>query len=190
MTFYRLDAALGDGDLWHIGDIAEVAENWVFDLLDRAPAPLSLHAPVAHHGAETDFSIGWRSFMFMSERARQAVQATGVADDEILFHPVAFGNYTPSQQFYALGISKVQLCVDEARSEWSPCYYDKGETPMSRGFLRLYGAFFELWIDEAKVVGLNAFRLGGAQDAVIVSDRIRDAFAAAELTGAIFTKVS
>jgi hypothetical protein len=189
MTFYQLDAAWNYGDLWHIGDIAEVAD-WQFDLLDRAPAPRNLHARVAHHGAETDFSIGWTSFIFMSERARQAVHAAGVSDDEIMFHPVAFDNHTPSQQYYALGIPKVRLCVDEARSEWSPCYYGEGETPMSRGFLRLYGAFFELWINEAQVVGLNAFRLGGAQDAVIVSDRIKDAFDAAGLTGAIFTKVS
>ena len=189
MTFYQLDAAWGDGDLWHIGDIAEVAD-WQFDLLDRAPAPTNLHAPVAHQGAETDFSIGWRSFLFMSERARQAVQAAGVSGDEILFHPVAFDNHTPSQAYYALGIPNVRLCVDEDRSKWSPCLYLDGETPMSRGFLRLYGAFFELWIDEAKVVGLDAFRLGGAQDAVIVSDRIKDAFDAAGLTGAIFTKVS
>lgn len=190
MTFYQLDAAWNYGDLWHIGDIAEVAKNWQFDLLDSAPAPINLHAPVAHHGAETDFSIGWTNFMFMSGRARQAVQAAGVCDDEIMFHPVAFDNYASSQQYYALGIPKVCLCVDEARSEWSPCYYGEGETPMSRGFLRLYGAFFELWIEEAKVVGLNAFRLGGAQDAVIVSGRIKDAFTAAGLTGAIFTKVS
>jgi hypothetical protein len=141
MTFYQLDAAWGDGNLWHIGDIAEVAD-WQFDLLDRVPAPMNLHAPVAHHGAETDFSIGWRSFFFKSERARQAVQAAGICDDEIIFHPVAFDNYTPSQQYYALGIPKVCLCVDEARSEWSPCLYLDGETPMSRGFLRLYGEFF------------------------------------------------
>lgn len=190
MTFYRLDHVLGDGDLWHIGDIAEVAENWQFDLLDRAPAPINLRARVAHHGAETDFSIGWRSFMFMSERARQAVLAAGVSGDEIMFHPVAFDDYTPSQQFYALAIPNVRLCVDEARSEWSPCDYDEGETPVSRGFLRLYGAFFELVIDDAKVAGCDAFRVAGAQHIAIVSDRIKDAFTAAELTGAIFTKVS
>lgn len=190
MTFYRLDQERGQGDPWHIGDIAEVAKNWQFDLLDRATAPLNLHVRVAHQGTETDFSLGWRSFMFMSERARRAVQAAGIADDEIIFHPTAFDNYTPSQQFYALAIPHVRLCVDEERSEWSPCDYEEGETPMSRGFMRLYGAFFELVIDDAKVAGCNAFRLAGAQHIVIVSDKIKDAFTAAELTGASFTKVS
>lgn len=188
--FYHLNFSLGAGDLWHIGDIAEVAEDWQFDLLDRAPAPLHLRAHVAHHGAEADFSVGWRNFRFVSERARQAVQAAGICDDDIMFHPVSFDNYTPAQQFYALGIPKVRLCVDEDRSEWSPCLYLEGETPTSRGFLRLYGAFFKLWIDPSQVAGLDAFRVGGAQDAVIVSDRIKDAFTVAGLTGAIFTRVS
>lgn len=188
--FYRLDFTLGNGDLWHIGDIVEVAENWQFDLLDNAAAPLNLHAPVAHHGKEADFSLGWTNFRYVSERARQALLAAGIAQDDLLFHPVTFTNYTPSQQYYALGIPKTRLCVDEARSEWSPCFYLDGETPTSRGFLRLYGAFFELWIDETKVAGLDAFKLGGAPDAVIVSAKIRDAFTAAGLTGAIFTRIS
>lgn len=190
MDFHRLIDDWSNGDSWYIGDIAEVAANWQFDLLDRAPAPLNLTARVAHPGIETDFSIGWRSFMFMSERARQAVKAAGVHSDEAVFHPVSFENYTPAQQHYAVSFPKIRRCVDEGRSEWGPCYYADGETPTSRGFLRLYGAFFELVIDAGKVAGLDAFRVEGAQHIVIVSERVRDAFVAADLTGATFTRVS
>lgn len=190
MDFHCLIDDRESGDPWHIGDIAEIAANWQFDLLDRAPAPLNLTARVAHPGIETDFSIGWRGFMFMSERARQAVKAAGVRSDEAVFHPVSFENYTPAQQHYAVSFPKLRSCVDEERSDWSPCDYADGETPISRGFLRLYGAFFELVIDAGKVAGLDAFRVEGAQHIVIVSEKVRDAFVAAKLTGATFTKVS
>lgn len=189
MPYYSLDQDMSIADQWHIGDIREVAADCFFDPLDRSPVPLDLTARVAHHGRETDFAVGWR-FLFVSERARQVIAGTGVSEEEIVFHPVRFDNHAPSQAYHALSIRKVRACVDEARSEWSPCYYGEGETPTSRGFLRLYGAFFELAIDEERVAGLDVLRVEGAKDLVVVSDRIMDAFVAAGLTGARFTRVS
>lgn len=193
IKYYRLFDDVHFPERWYLTDIGQVPNNWDFTIpertVDETLQPFS--TKIHFSGFETDYTCGgYASVPYVSEKARNVISSLPNIDQQVSFYPVEIENYNSSQQFFAMVIKKSPICVDENKSEYDEPTFLENETPTSRGFLRLYGAFYKLIIDPDRTEDLDIFRLGGARTYIIVSERLKDAFEIAGVTGPIYTLVT
>lgn len=193
MKYYRIFDDVHFPDRWYLDDIDQVPNNWDFNSADISPVeklqPFS--TKIYFTGTETDYTCGgYASIPYVSEKARKVILSLPNVEKQVAFYPVEIKNYISSQRYYAMVIKKSPLCVDERKSEYDDPTFLENETPTSRGFFRLYGAFYKLIIDTDRTENLDIFRLGGARTYIIVSERLKDAFESAGVTGPEYTPVT
>ena len=193
MKYYEIFDDVHFPGRWYLTNIDQVRNNWDFTLpektVDETLQPYSTKIYFA--GTETDYTCGgYASIPYVSEKARKVILSFPNIEEQVAFYPVQIKDYIPSQPYYAMVIKKSPLCVDEVNSEFDPIEYEEGETSTSRGFLNLYPAFYKLVIDPTRTGNLDIFRLGGNSIYIIVSERLKEAFESAGVTGPKYTLIT
>lgn len=183
MRYYELiDDVLRPGR-WCLGRIEEVEDNWDFAAPWREIGADCLHTHVQTPGEELDYSEGGYAHVpFLSERARRALSSLDGIDTQAKLIPVTIRGQPNLQPYYALRVLQARACVDERRSDW----YRPNAHINANSLPRIYGAFFTLAIDPAATDGLDLLRIEGGFGYIIASERMKDAFEHAGISGAIF----
>jgi hypothetical protein len=183
--YFQLTGAMDVPSRWYLGEVRDEEGNEVspetFTIGRKAPRK-SLIVSVRRHGYQLDWTFADFELPVASVSAARVLQEH--AWSAIESHQVTVEGY--SSKYSIINVLQVQDCLDESRSDflkWKP----EDERPDREG---QYRAVNVLRIDPTRTDNLEIFRLAGWDVAVIVSERIKAAFEARQLTGARFLPVT
>lgn len=190
MNYYKISVDVYHADIWYFDDIIGIEPNYNLtypdDYIGIPNGKLITH--VRHGSAETDFTDAGYAFVpCVSERAKNLLLTLPHIEDQLDFLHLEICNYSPQQSVYAMVIKLIKYCVDESNSEWRSITIDERKSAQSQGILLKYGPFYKLAIDFNRTDNCDIFRLGGNQTYAIVSQRFKDLWQGAGLTGMSFS---
>ena len=190
MSYYKIGVDVHHPAIWYLGDIIGIEPNYNFTYPEdyRGIPNEKLTTHVRHGSTETDYTdAGYASIPCVSERAKNLLLTLPCIEDQVDFLHVEICNYRPQQQVYAMVIKLLKDCVDETQSEWESVTLKEREIANSQGFLLKYGSFYKLAIDPSRTDDCDIFRIEGGQTYAIVSQRFKDLWQGAGLTGMSFS---
>jgi hypothetical protein len=187
--FNQLLAAAVAADSWRVKIAADSSGGGGADYAWRdltwgrkvevAP-PLDL--VITKPGQASDLSFTEQNVPLISRRGADII--SGIVRNEVEFIPANVNG--ESDKYLLMNIISVIQCLDEARTayikKWDAASFRPERTG---GYQMLWGVA----VDPVAAGDHNLFRLGGHKSVIIASDRLKNAFELAHLTGAEFRPV-
>ena len=142
----------------------------------------TLDVRIQYEGEPLDITLIARGVPVVAERVFQILAEISPGSFQCI--PASIESHT--EKYYVINTLKKIKCVDETRS-----YFDKWTKESTRPDLAgEYKTFYELRIDARAAGKADLFRLDGWLNAVIISERLKDALEAAGTSGVTFKDVT
>jgi hypothetical protein len=171
---------------WHLGEIIQVEDNWLFTAgnpiqLDNIPD--SLQISLYKDGIPMDYTTnGAFSVPVVSDKIR--LQLDGVKG--LQFIPVEISSKNVFTNFFIMVVGKVICCVDEEESVFGKFVKNDPIRPDKEG---QYSWFTKLIIKKDKAQNEDVFRIKNAENYIIISERVKAALEDVGATGADLQEV-
>jgi len=183
MQFYRILDDINYNNRWFLGSIPDLTDIWKYTSATRIEPPVStIPISLRTEGLHMDFTFADFELPIINEKCRRLLPA-----NEIQVLPVTLPAHVKKENSYILIIIHEIECVDEANSEYSKFDYNDSVRPDKSGEFR---SFSKLIIDPSKVIGANIFRIKRFNNAIIISQYLKDILEMNAITGIIFQNVT
>ncbi|WP_141324962.1 DUF1629 domain-containing protein [Myxococcus sp. AB025B] len=187
VRYFRLSESVQAGN-WYLGDPVdaqgqEVEDIWEFTEGRPVQVKGRLTLPIIETGRRLDFNAAGAGVTPVVH-VRVATLFAELAPDDVQLIPVDIPGCP--EQYVMLVATKLVRCIDDKASKEVQYWMPEDERPEKVGH---YRGVIDLRIDRAKVGNAKVFRTWGWSVALIVSEDIKAALAAAKITGARFEEV-
>jgi hypothetical protein len=184
MNYYRLLDDMYFPNRWHLGEIYGI-DNWMFKLrMKDVPLETRHTIQLEPNGAEKDYtSAAPYDVSVVSHTIKSLLQDIS----DVAFMPLDIDGKVTAKSYYALVVYPHLDCVDEQKSDFKKFLPNDPVRPDRAGD---YSSFYNLVIDANKVAGYDVFRIARSRVQIIISQKIKDRFDAAGITGVIYQPVT
>lgn len=169
---------------WYLGKVYDF-DNWMFDM---RPREVSLHSPqrmkLVQDGVEMDYTL---ASPYGVSVVSQTIKSLLQDIPDVAFMPLTIEGKHTSKSYFALVVYPHLKCVDETKSDFKKFMPDDPVRPDRAGD---YNGFFKLVIDPLRVEGHDIFRIARSGSQLIISQKIKDRFDAAGVTGVVYKPVT
>lgn len=186
MNYYRLNSDVYFPGRWYLSDIGgsgiKQVYNWQFSAIGGA-VDGEYEQSVSDDGKEMDFTLT-NSFIvpIVSDRMKDILSFV----EGVRFMRVAIAKDT-LRQYYIMVVDEFVDCFDESQSIFK--VFTPGN-PIRPDRVGDYHSVIKLMVDPARAEGHDIFRIKKYPIVVIVSERVKQALEAQELTGLCFQPCS
>jgi hypothetical protein len=184
MNYYRLLTDMYFPNRWYLGKIYGI-DNWMFDMRPRdVPLEMQHMIQLEPDGAEMDYtSASPYGVSVVSQTIKNLLHDI----PDVAFMPLKIEGKVTAKSYYALVVYPHLDCVDEQKSDFKKFLPNDSVRPDRAGD---YNGFFKLVIDPKKAEGHDIFRIARSGVELIISQKIKDRFDAAGVTGVIYQAVT
>lgn len=186
MKYYELRDDVNYCQRWHLGNISDIDDNWMFvygEPVNENLLPRELHIEIQEDGIPMDFTTnGAFSVPVVSNKIK--MQLGGIKG--LQFIPVKMGKNMLNSEYYILVVGNKLDCVNEKLSEFGKFKKDDPVRPDKAGH---YSWFTKLIVDHSRINGNDIFRIDKGENYLVVSERVKLAMEDVNITGAIFVEV-
>lgn len=164
----------------NVDDRGQPMDPWQFDQGERLKLEGVQLIGVAHPGIALEFSLTALATPVVSGRVVSIFERLGLLE-EVQFIPARVEGQ--SEPYFILNTLRILRCIDDARCEEVVYWRPEDERPDKLG---KYQNVVGLKVDPTRVGGANIFRPWGWTVALIVSERVKLAMEAEDITGPKF----
>lgn len=169
---------------WYLGEIYGI-DNWMLRLrMQDIPLRDRQRTKLVQDGVEMDYTL---ASPYGVSVVSQTIKSLLQDIPDVGFMPLTIEGKHTSKSYFALVVYPHLKCVDETKSDFKKFMPDDPVRPDRAGD---YNGFFKLIIDPLRVEGHDIFRIARSGSQLIISQKIKDRFDAAGVTGVVYKPVT
>lgn len=169
---------------WYLGKIYDL-DNWMIDMRPlEAPLHTKQSMKLVQDGVEMDYTL---ADPYSVSVVSQTIKDLLSDIPDVAFMPLEINGKVTITSYYALVVYPRLDCVDEQKSDFQKFTPDDPVRPDRAGD---YHGFLKLVIDPKKVGSHDILRIARGGPQLIISQKIKDRFDAAGVTGVTYQPVT
>lgn len=184
MKYYRLLDDMYFTNRWYLGEIYAI-DNWMLKLrMQDAPLHMVQQMKLVQEGVEKDYT---EASPYGVSVVSQSIKDLLKDIPDVAFMPLIIEGKNTIKSYYALVVYPHLNCVDESKSDFQRFTPNDPVRPDRAGD---YNGFIKLVIDPVQAKGYDIFRIAKSRVELIISQKIKDRFDAAGVTGVVYKPVT
>lgn len=172
---------------WHLGEIYNI-DNWIFRLkMKDVPLQTRHTIELEPDGVEMDYTL---ASPYGVSVVSQTIKSLLQDIPDVAFMPLTIEGKKTFKSYFGLVVYPHLNCVDESKSDFQKFAPNDPVRPDRADRAGDYNGFFKLVIDPLRVEGHDIFRIVRSGSQLIISQKIKDRFDAAGVTGVVYKPVT